>query len=154
MAEWQIVEDDLTGEAVIELLRLHAEGMVANSPADACHFLDLEGLRTPDITFWSIWDDGSLAGCGALRELDSLHGEVKSMRTDPQHLGRGVGRRVLGHIIEAARSRGYERISLETGTDESFAAAAYLYESEGFVTCGPFAGYPDHEASHFMTLKL
>ncbi len=151
---WTIVEDDLSGSAIIELLRLHAEGMVANSPEGACHFLDLDGLRTSDVTFWSIWHDDALAGCGALRELDSTHGEVKSMRTHPEHLGLGVGRRVLHHVMAAARERNYERLSLETGTGESFAAAIHLYESEGFVATGPFAGYPDNEFSTFMTLEL
>ncbi len=149
-----IVEDDLTGAAIIELLSLHATEMSDGSPPEATHFLDLDGLRAPDITFWTIWDGDDLAGCGALRELDPSHGEVKSMRTHPDHLGRGVGRDVLARIISESRERGYQRLSLETGRAEMFAAAVHLYESEGFTPCGPFGDYPEHEFSQFMTLDL
>lgn len=152
--ELDIREDDLSGHEIQDLLQLHAEGMLANSPADACHFLDLGGLRHPLVTVWSIWDDSNLAGCGALREIDADHGEVKSMRTAPQHLGRGVGRRMLSHIVDVARARRYSRLSLETGSSESFAAAVHLYESFGFERCGPFADYADNEFSRFFTLAL
>ena len=151
---FRIVEDDLRGDAIQELLRLHAAGMLANSPADACHFFDLDALRVPEVTLWSVWDGVELAGCGALHELDPRHGEVKSMRTAPSHLGRGVGRCVLGQIVAVARQRGYERLSLETGRGDAFAAAIRLYERAGFVPCGPFAGYVDHEFSRFFTLDL
>lgn len=154
MAEMRIVVDDLSGEPIIDLLALHASEMAAGSPSDAAHFLDLEGLRMPDITLWSMWDGDSLAGCGGLRELDERQGEVKSMRTHPDHLGRSVGRRLLHHIVAEARARGYEQLSLETGRSEMFAAAIHLYRSEGFVSCGPFAAYAEHDFSQFMTLDL
>ena len=152
--EFQIICDDLAGQEIQDLLRLHAEGMLGNSPKDACHFLDLYGLKQPSITFWSIWDGASLAGCGALREMDTAHGEVKSMRTAPEHLGRGVGRRMLDHIIATARARSYERLSLETGRGESFAAAVRLYETSGFVPCSAFGAYEDNDFSRFFTLEL
>lgn len=155
---WRIVVDDLSGEPIQALLRRHAEGMLANSPPDACHFLDLEALRHPSITFWSAWDDAGLAGCGALREIDPTHGEVKSMRTADDHLGLGVGRRLLRHIVGEARARGYARLSLETGSSDGFAAACHLYESEGFVRCEPFDSYATAEIdtafSRFYTLPL
>lgn len=146
--------DDLTGAEIRDLLELHARGMLANSPAGSCHFLDLEGLRRPDVTFWSIWDGRSLAGCGALREIDPAHGELKSMRTAQEHLGRGVGRRLLDHIVDTARVRGYGRISLETGSSPAFDAARHLYTSFGFVACGPFDSYVDNPFSRFYTLEL
>ena len=150
----EIIEDDLSGEAIQALLSLHAEGMMANSPMGACHYLDLSGLQTPEITVWSIWDADELAGCGALREIDLSQGEVKSMRTADGHLGKGVGRRLLDHITNTARSRGYSRLSLETGSTEAFAAAIHLYESSGFQPSGPFAGYEPNEFSRFFTLDL
>jgi len=150
----RIIEDFLSGSEIQALLRLHAEGMVANSPADACHFLDLSGLQDPAVTVWSAWDGGDLAGCGALREINAAHGEVKSMRTAPDHLGRGVGRLLLQHIVEQASERGYERLSLETGAGEPFGAAVHLYEKFGFERCGPFAGYEANEFSQFFTLAL
>jgi putative acetyltransferase len=150
----RIVADDLEGAAIQDLLRLHAEGMVANSPRDACHFLDLAGLRHPSITVWSIWDGDSLAGCGALREIDPDHGEVKSMRTAPDHLGRGVGRALLDHIVTVARQRSYRQISLETGAGDAFAAAVHLYETFGFERCGPFADYAENPFSQFFSLAL
>ncbi len=149
--EFRIIEDDLTGREIRALLQLHAAGMLDSSPPDACHFLDLDGLEDADVTVWSVWDGGQLAGCGALRELDALHGEVKSMRTDPAHLGRGVGRRLLTHITEVADERGYRRLSLETGRGDSFAAAIRLYESAGFEECGPFGQYDANGFSMFFT---
>ncbi len=150
----RIIEDDLNGTEIQELLRLHAEGMLANSPKDACHFLDLTGLSVPSVIVWSIWDAENLAGCGALREIDATHGEVKSMRTAIDHLGRGVGRHLLSHIVANARQRGYQRLSLETGTGDSFAAAVHLYESVGFERCGPFDDYEENDFSQFFTLNL
>jgi len=134
--------------------------MLENSPTDACHFLPLDGLRDPSITVWSAWDGSVLAGCGALRELDAppgegvRAGEIKSMRPAPAHLGRGVGRAVLAHIVEVARARSYERLSLETGSGAAFDAAVHLYESFGFTRCGPFGDYVANEFSQFFTLEL
>jgi putative acetyltransferase len=151
---FRIVVDDLEGPEIRELLRLHAEGMLANSPKDACHFLDLTGLQRPDVTVWSLWYGDDLAGCGALREIEPDHGEVKSMRTAPDHLGRGVGRALLNHIVTTAEQRAYRRLSLETGTGDAFAAAIHLYERAGFGRCGPFGDYVDNEFSQFFTLEL
>jgi putative acetyltransferase len=151
---FRIIVDDLEGAEIQHLLRLHAAGMLVNSPKDACHFLDLTGLQRPDVTVWSLWDGGDLAGCGALREIEPDHGEVKSMRTAPDHLGRGVGRALLAHIVSTAEQRSYRRLSLETGTGDAFAAAIHLYESVGFRRGGPFADYVDNEFSQFFTLDL
>jgi len=150
----RIIEDDLTGGAIQTLLQRHAEDMIANSPMDACHYLDLSGLRVPEITVWSIWDGDALAGCGALREIDATHGEVKSIRTADEHLGKGVGRSMLNQIIATARKRAYERLSLETGSTDAFSAAIRLYETAGFEPSGPFAGYEVNEFSRFFTLQL
>ncbi len=150
----KIIEDDLTGSSIQELLRLHAAGMLTNSPADACHFLELDELHHASITVFSAWDGSSLAGCGALRELDAHHGEVKSMRTSPDHLGRGIGRAVLEHIVDVARLRSYGRLSLETGRGNAFGAAVHLYESFGFARCGPFGDYAANEFSQFFTIEL
>jgi putative acetyltransferase len=124
------------------------------SPPEACHVLPIDGLRDPDVTFWSAREDGLLMGVGALKALGPEHGEVKSMRTAPAALGRGVGRAILHHIIAEARSRGYRRLSLETGSTEPFAAAVRLYESEGFVPSGPFAGYRETPFTRFFTRLL
>ena len=153
-AGFRIVEDDLSGNEIQEILRLHAEGMLSNSPKDACHFLDLSGLQDPSVTLWSAWEGDQLAGCGAVKELDTSHGEVKSMRTATGYLGRGVGRVVLEHIITAARQRSYRRLSLETGTGDSFAAAVHLYESSGSQRCEPFGSYEDNDFSQFFMLSL
>ena len=150
----RIVEDDLTGAEIQELLRIHAEGMLANSPEGSCHFLDLSGLQAPHVTVWSLWDDGNLAGCGALSEIDTSHGEVKSMRTAERHLGKGVGRKLLNHVVATAKARGYNRLSLETGNTESFAAAIHLYKTAGFVECDPFADYEATEFNRYFTLSL
>jgi putative acetyltransferase len=116
--------------------------------------LPIDGLRDPAVTFWSARDGGELVGVGALKELALDHGEIKSMRTAPSALGRGVGRAILHHIVGEARSRDYRRLSLETGSTEPFAAALRLYESEGFVSCGPFGDYEYTPFTRFFTREL
>lgn len=146
--------DDLTRPAIHALLEEHLQNMRAISPACSVHALDLAKLRSPDITFWSAWQGDSLLGCGALKALDDRHGEIKSMRTPSVHRRRGAGRAILIHILGVARSRGYERLSLETGAGISFTPAHALYRSVGFVVCGPFGGYLPDANSVFMTLRL
>jgi len=124
------------------------------SPPESVHALDLESLRSPDITFWTSWENDLLLGCGALKELDPKHGEIKSMRTPIANRRRGAGRAILTHIIEVAKARGYERLSLETGTAEAFEPARKLYEGFGFGYCGPFGDYSEDPHSAFMTLEL
>jgi putative acetyltransferase len=150
----EIIVDDLSGSPVHELLREHLRSMHLHSPPKSVHALDLDGLRRPGITFWTIWDAGQLLGCGALKELDAGHGEVKSMRTAAAHLRKGVARRMLAHILAEARRRGYGRLSLETGSGAAFDPARRLYESFGFTYCGPFDGYLEDSFSVFMTLEL
>lgn len=146
--------DDLTGSDIIQLLREHLQGVAQHSPPESIHALDLDGLRRPEITFWSVWQDGELMGCGALKELDRRHGEIKSMRTSAAHLRKGVAARLMQHILEEAERRGYERVSLETGSMEGFAPARRLYARFGFVTCGPFADYAEDPNSTFMTRAI
>jgi putative acetyltransferase len=150
----QITPDDLTGPQIRALLEVHFAGMLASSPPGSCHFLDFDGLNAPDVTFWSIWDASSLAGCGALKQLDTCHGEIKSMRTAADHLGKGVGTAMLRHIIAEAKTRGMTRLSLETGSGDAFAAAHALYLRFGFEYCPPFGDYTDDPFSRFMTLEL
>jgi putative acetyltransferase len=146
--------DDLSRPAIHALLNEHLQSMRALSPPESVHALDLERLRRPEITFWSAWDGPLLLGCGALKEIDAAHGEVKSMRTPEALRRRGAARALLARIVEAARSRSYERLSLETGATEAFRPAQRLYESFGFTRCGPFDGYVDDPNSVFMSLRL
>ncbi|MBR0552298.1 GNAT family N-acetyltransferase [Stakelama marina] len=151
----EVREGGLDEPQIGALLRLHAQAMQANSPRDSCHFLDLTGLQQPNVTFWSIWEDGAALGCGALKELDGEHGEIKSMRTDPGHLRRGVGAAMLSHILSVARERGYARVSLETGSGEAFEPAYKLYRMFGFTDCGAFGDYPEGDPfTRFMTRTL
>jgi putative acetyltransferase len=145
---------DFDSPDVQALLAMHYGIMRSISPHRACHVLPLEGLKDDAITFWAAREDGELVGVGALKELAPDHGEVKSMRTTHRALGKGVGRAVLNHIVDQARSRGYRKLSLETGGTQPFAAAISLYESEGFTPCGPFAGYPQTPFSRFFTREL
>ena len=147
-------QGDLDSSDVQALLAFHFEQMRGTSPPEACHVLPIDGLRSPDVTFWSLREDGRLLGVGALKELSAEHGEIKSMRTAPKALGRGVGGAMLHHILTQARGRGYRRLSLETGSTEPFAAALRLYEREGFVPCGPFGDYQDTPFTRFFTREL
>jgi len=146
--------DDLSRPQIHALLNEHLRNMYELSAPESVHALDLDKLRRPDITFWSAWEGDVLLGCGALKELDPKHGEVKSMRTPSALRRRGAGRAILTHIIEVARSRAYERLSLETGSMEAFKPAQSLYASFGFERCGPFGDYRDDPNSVFMTRKL
>ena len=146
--------DDLQHPAVHALLNEHLQSMYELSPPESVHALDIEKLRGPDITFWTVWEDSILLGCGALKELEERHGEIKSMRTPIAQRRKGAGRAILAHIIAVAQERSYERLSLETGSAEEFLPARMLYESFGFTYCGPFDDYEEDPHSVFMTLRL
>ena len=150
----EIKVDDLNGPEVHKLLEEHMRGMRAESPPECVFALDLNGLRKPEITFWTVWEDGELMGCGALKELNARHAELKSMRTTAAHLRKGVARALLLHILAVAKERGYARLSLETGSTAGFAAAHKLYASEGFVLGPPFADYKEDPFSVFMEKML
>ena len=150
----EIKVDNLQHPSIHALLNEHLQNMYELSPPESVHALSLEKLRAPDITFWTAWENDLLLGCGALQELDQKHGEVKSMRTSIAHRRKGVGFAVLSHIIEMAKGRGYERLSLETGTADAFRPAQKLYENFGFTYCGPFGDYKEDPNSVFMTLRL
>lgn len=150
----RIERDDLSRPQVHALLSEHLRNMHELSPPESVHALDLSKLRSPDITFWTVWDGATLLGCGALKALDAMHGEVKSMRTPQALRRRGAGRAVLTHLIGEARARGYRRLYLETGADAAFLPAQKLYEAFGFIYCGPFGDYRLDPHSVFMTLSL
>jgi putative acetyltransferase len=154
MSQWQIQKDDLTSQKVADLLQEHLENMYEITPPESVHALDLEALRSPDITFWTAWEGNELLGCGALKELDSRSGEVKSMRTAKAHRRRGVATKILEHIIKEAKQRGYNFLNLETGSFPEFAPARALYILHGFEYQGPFGEYIDDPNSVFMTKKL
>ncbi len=128
--------------------------MVAVSPPECVHALDLEALRRPEITFWSVWTDGELLGCAALKELNRDHAEIKSMRTASAHQGKGVASHLLNFIISEAKQRNYKRLSLETGSYKAFEPARKLYEKFGFRYCDPFADYEKNTNCVFMTYEL
>lgn len=146
--------DDLQGEAIIQLLEEHMQDMQSTSPPESVHALDLQGLRAPDITFWSAWENSELAGCGALKELSNARGEIKSMRTSMQHRRKGVAAKLLTTIIDTARARGYQQLYLETGSMIEFESARLLYTRFGFNECEPFDQYVEDPNSIFMALQL
>ncbi len=147
--------DDLTGSEVIELLRFHRAEMERVTPrAESMHALDLDGLRHPDVVFWTLRDEGRLAGCAAIKRLDETHGEIKSMRTAEGYQRRGVAAAMLAHIERESAAMGLAKLSLETGTEDYFAPARALYERCGFIYCDPFADYVLDPLSVFMTKKI
>jgi putative acetyltransferase len=146
--------DDLSGAEIRALLHEHLRNMAELSPPESVHALDIDALRSPEITFWTVWSGEDLLGCGALKALSRDHGEVKSMRTAWPHRRKGVARAMLSHIIDEARRRSYVRLSLETGSMPAFHPAQRLYADHGFAHCSPFAGYVDDPNSVFMTRRL
>jgi putative acetyltransferase len=136
------------------LLREHLDSIAPTAPAESRHALDLSGLRGSDITFWCVWDGSSLAGFGAPNHLTESHAEIKSMRTAFTHLRQGIAAKMLRHLIQEATTRGYARVSLETGSMEVFQPERSLYASFGFVPCLPFGAYKLDPDSVFMTKAI
>jgi putative acetyltransferase len=149
-----IVPDDLSGLAVRELLTEHLADMHATSPPESVHALDFDGLRDPAVTFYAAWIGDDLMGCGALKEFEDGHAEIKSMRTSAHARGRGVGAEILAFLVAEATRRGLARISLETGVEPYFAPARRMYQRQGFVECPPFGSYRPDPNSVFMTRTL
>lgn len=150
----EIRPDDLTSPEMEALIAVHARTMLAASPPESCHFLPIDGLRQPSVSVWSIWEKDALLGCGALKDLGDGTGEIKSMHTREVLRGKGLGRRMLAHILAEARRRGYTALFLETGSMDAFIPARRLYEAHGFTYCGPFGDYTNDPNSTFMTLSL
>ena len=146
--------DDLSRPDVVALVREHTASVALHSPPESTHALEVDALRGPGVTFFTVWEDAQLVGCGALKELDAGHGELKSMRTRSSHLRRGVAAALLEHLLTVARQRGYRRLSLETGSMDAFAPARSLYLRFGFAPCAPFAGYVEDPNSVFMSREL
>lgn len=146
--------DDLSGPEIARFLSEHVQEMRSITPLESKHALDLDTLRQPGITFWTVLDDDTLVGCGAIKRLDDVHAELKSMRTATRRKRSGIASLLLGHIITEARSMGFSRLSLETGSAEFFLPARRLYEKFGFAYCEPFADYKLDPHSVFMTRTL
>lgn len=154
ISEINIRKDNIENEQVILLLNHHLQKMKHGSPKESVHALEIDELKRVDITFWTLWIDENLAGCGALKELNSFHGEIKSMRTHDRFLRKVVAYKLLQHIITEAKQRGYRKLSLETGSSSSFIPAHALYMKFGFHQCEPLEGYKEDPNSYFMTKVL
>ena len=154
MPEAVIAIEDPRAADVRELLEAHLAFARASSPPCAVHALELDGLAGPGVTFFTCRRGGELLSVAALRELDRCHAEIKSMHTAREARGQGVGRAMVEHLLECARQRGYERVSLETGSQDAFAPARALYAQAGFQVCEAFGDYAPSEHSAFMTLVL
>src|ERR1700722_9227547 len=152
--ELKIVGDDISGPQIRDFLDEHVQQMRSITPLESKHALDLDALRKPGITFWSVMDGAALVGCGAIKRLDSSHAEVKSMRSAPARQRSGIASLLLAHIIAEATRMGFTRLSLETGSTGFFAPARKLYAKFGFENCGPFADYRPDPNSVFMTRTL
>ena len=145
-------------EKIAAFLTEHLQDMRRVSPPESVHALDLDELKKSDITFWVIWNTDKLAdfplACGAVKQLDEYHGELKSMRTSEKYRGRGLAKKLLTHILSETKQRGYQRLSLETGSMAFFEPAVALYSAYGFHECGPFFNYKEDPHSIFMTKIL
>jgi putative acetyltransferase len=153
-ATFTIREDDLSGEETRSLLAFHLQQMHANSPVGSVFALDLSGLKTPDVTVWTAWLGAQIVSVGALREFADSTGELKSMRTHPDHIRRGGAAAILEHIIGVARERGLKQLSLETGSGAAFEPALALYRKRGFEDGEAFSDYVRSPFNQFLHLKL
>ena len=154
MPDLVFAPDDLSSAATRDLIAHHLAGMHASSPPESVFALDIDGLTHPDVTFFSARLGDELVAIGALKTVDPENGELKSMRVADAHLGTGAGRAMLRHLVAEARRRGMTTLWLETGSPDDFIPARRLYESEGFVECGPFGDYPENPFSVFMAASL
>jgi putative acetyltransferase len=152
--EWDIRNEDLSGDLARDLVRLHLEGMHAHSPPGSVFALDLSGLMVPEVSVWAAWQADQIAGIGALKDLGGHLGEIKSMRTHPEFLRRGVAATLLEHIIGVAKLKGMKHLSLETGSGRYFEPALALYRRRGFVDGDEFAGYKRTAFNQFLHLNL
>lgn len=150
----QIRQDDVSGDDMLALLQSHADLMLSLSPPGSCHFLPADGLRVPEVTVWSMWDEDVLVGCGALKALPDGAGEVKSMHTRSDRRGKGYGRQMLEFILSEAARRDYSALYLETGSMDGFIPARKLYEVYGFDYCDPFGDYTLDPNSVYMHRAL
>lgn len=150
----RIIVDDLSGPQIAQLLEEHLQDMRATTPLESKHALDLDALRVPEITFWTVWDDETLVGCGAIKRLDDTHAELKSMRTATDRKRSGVASALLSHIIAEATRMGFTRLSLETGSPDFFEPARRLYQKFGFVFGEPFGDYELDPYSVYLTRTL
>ena len=150
----EIKLDDLSHPAIYALLQEHHQDMRQHSPEESVHALNIDALKAPGVSFYTAWVDGEMAGCGAIQQLDESHGEIKSMRTAKQHLRKGVAAEILSVLLDHAKTSGFTRVSLETGSPDAFVPARKMYERFGFEYCGPFANYVEDPYSVFMTKVL
>ena len=146
--------DDLTSDATRSLISYHLVAMRESSPPGQAFALDLSGWREPGLALWSAWDGDDILGIGGLKALTEKSGELKSMRTAPAHLRKGVGQAILEHLISEARRRDYQRLSLETGSGAVFEPAIALYRKRGFTTGDAFSNYVSSAFNQFMHLDL
>ncbi|SEL67294.1 putative acetyltransferase [Pseudoxanthomonas sp. GM95] len=153
-ARFALREDDLSGAQIRALLEYHLRQMHANSPPGSVFALDLSGLQAPGMTVWSAWCDDALVAVGALKDWGDGTGELKSMRTHPDHLRQGAAAAVLEHILGVARARGLQRVSLETGSGEAFEPALALYRKRGFSNGDAFGDYVASDFNQFLHLSL
>ena len=150
----KIKEDDLTHPDVVELIRIHLQGMLDNSPPGTCFALDVDKLKEPGVTFWTAWDKDTVLGCVAMKELGPKWGEIKSMRAHPNAVGQGIGRALLDHIILMAKQRGYTKVSLETGTEPGFYPSIELYARNGFELGPVYADYIESPFNIYMHKQI
>ena len=150
----RFIEGQLDHPQVIALLTEHHQDMLQHSPPESVHALDLTALKAPEVAFYTLWIDEELAGCGAIKALSETQGEIKSMRTARQHLRKGVAATMVKKLLEVAQQRGYQKVSLETGSPAAFEPARKLYQNFGFEFCKPFGDYVEDPYSVFMTLTL
>jgi len=148
------IEGNFDSSEVNDLLKKHFVELRSVSPAGSTHVLDIDGLKDSSIKFWSLWENNELIGCGALKFLEKNHGEFKSIRVADQFRKKGIGERIINHLIEEAKKLKISKLSIETGAGDFFLPARNLFSKFGFKTCPPFAHYKDDPNSCYYTLNL
>ena len=148
------IEGNFDNTEVNELLKKHFVELRSVSPEGSTHVLDTNGLKDPSIKFWSLWENNKLIGCGALKFLDKDHGEFKSIRVADEFRNKGIGERIINHLIEEAKKLKISKLSIETGAGDFFLPARNLFSKFGFKSCPPFAHYKDDPNSCYYTLDL
>ena len=117
------IENNFGHPKVNHLLIKHFVELRSVSSKGSTHVLDIPGLKDPSIKFWSLWNNNHLIGCGALKFIGQNHGEFKSIRVSDDFRNRGIGSKIISHLIIQAKKLGIKKLSIETGSGNFFLPA-------------------------------
>lgn len=150
----EIIETTADDEKIKRLIATHKEFCVAHTPPGSGHAVTTATRDVDQIRYWLALSEGDALGCIGLQAIDRKHAEIKTLHVLAQSRGKGAGAALIQALVAFAQARNFERLSLETGKSDGFAASRRLYAREGFEACEPFGAYANDPFSYCMTKAL